>query len=181
MSRLKIGDIAPNFSFAGQHRTITELENLKGKIVVIFFVRSPFWRPCRTRTSEFGRTLSQFRAENAEILIVVPAKREKTAKYASALGFDGFVVPDNEKNIYRRYGLDTSFMGAMQKSEVFIVDENSEVVFAQGHGSPLRLPEVTEVLDVVKTLNMEHSTKNDEHMRNRWTIPGIVFNSALFW
>ena len=42
MSRLKIGDIAPNFSFAGQHRTITELENLKGKIVVIFFVRSPF-------------------------------------------------------------------------------------------------------------------------------------------
>ena len=58
-------------------------------------------------------------------------------------------------------------MGAMQKSEVFIVDENSEVVFAQGHGSPLRLPEVTEVLDVVKTLNMEHSTKNDEHMRNR--------------
>jgi len=58
-------------------------------------------------------------------------------------------------------------MGAMQKSEVFIVDENSEVVFAQGHGSPLRLPEVTEVLDVVKTLNLERTTKNDEHLPNK--------------
>jgi len=111
--------------------------------------------------------LNQFRAEDAEILIVVPAKREKTAKYASTLGFNGFVVPDNEKKIYRRYGLDTSFMGAMQKSEMFIVDENGELVFAQGHGSPLRLPEVTEVLDVVKTLNLERTTKNDEHLPNK--------------
>ena len=42
MSRLKIGDIAPNFSFGEQHEKIIELENLKGKIVVLFFVRSLF-------------------------------------------------------------------------------------------------------------------------------------------
>ena len=153
MSRLKIGDIAPNFSFAGQHEKTIELENLKGKILVIFFVRSLFWRQCRTRTSEFGRTLDKFRAEDAEILIVVPEKREKALKYASAMGFSGFVVPDDEKKIYHRYGLDTSFMGAMQKSEVFVIDAAGEVAFAQGHGSPLRLPKVTEVLTVVKSLN----------------------------
>ena len=32
MSRLKIGDIAPNFNFEGQEEKIIELENLKGKI-----------------------------------------------------------------------------------------------------------------------------------------------------
>ena len=42
MSRLKIGDIAPNFSFGGQLEKKNELENLKGKILVIFFVRSLF-------------------------------------------------------------------------------------------------------------------------------------------
>ena len=42
MSRLKIGDIAPNFNFEGQEEKIIEVENLKGKIVVIFFVRSLF-------------------------------------------------------------------------------------------------------------------------------------------
>ena len=42
MSRLEIGDIAPKFSFAGQHEKTIELENLKGKILVIFFVRSLF-------------------------------------------------------------------------------------------------------------------------------------------
>ena len=42
MSRLEIGDIAPNFSFAGQREKTIELENLKGKILVIFFVRSLF-------------------------------------------------------------------------------------------------------------------------------------------
>ena len=42
MSRLKIGDIAPNFSFGGQPEKKNELENLKGKIVVIFFIRSLF-------------------------------------------------------------------------------------------------------------------------------------------
>lgn len=42
MPRLKIGDIAPNFSFEAQSKEIIELENLKGKIVVIFFIRSLF-------------------------------------------------------------------------------------------------------------------------------------------
>ena len=42
MSRLKVGDIAPNFGFRGQHEKVIELENLKEKIVVIFFVRSLF-------------------------------------------------------------------------------------------------------------------------------------------
>ena len=161
MARLEIGDIAPNFSFAGQHEKTIELENLKGKILVIFFVRSLFWRQCRTRTSEFGRTLDKFRAEDAEILIVVPEKREKALKYASAMGFSGFVVPDDEKKIYHRYGLDTSFMGAMQKSEVFVIDAHGELAFAQGHGSPLRLPKVTEVLDVVKSLHAKRSSKNN--------------------
>ena len=161
MSRLELGDIAPNFSFAGQHENTIEVENLKGKILVIFFVRSLFWRQCRTRTSEFGRTLDKFRAEDAEILIVVPEKREKALKYASAMGFSGFVVPDDEKKIYHRYGLDTSFMGAMQKSEVFVIDALGELAFAQGHGSPLRLPKVTEVLDVVKSLHEKGSSKNN--------------------
>jgi len=42
MSRLKVGDIAPNFCFGEQHEKTIELENLKGKILVIFFVRSLF-------------------------------------------------------------------------------------------------------------------------------------------
>ena len=80
-------------------------------------------------------------------------------KYASEMGFGGFVVPDNEKKIYHRYGLDTSLMGAMQKSEVFVIDAAGELAFAQGHGSPLRLPRVTEVLDVVKSLHAKRSSK----------------------
>ena len=105
--------------------------------------------------------MDKFRAEDAEILIVVPEKREKALKYASAMGFSGLVVPDAEKKIYHRYGLDTSFMGAMQKSEVFVIDASGELAFAQGHGSPLRLPKVTEVLDVVKSLHEKGSSKNN--------------------
>jgi len=37
-----IGDIAPNFNLGAQHEKVIQLENLKGKIVVIFFVRSLF-------------------------------------------------------------------------------------------------------------------------------------------
>jgi len=103
--------------------------------------------------------LEKFRAEYAEILIVVPEEREKALKYASARGFGGFIVPDNEKKIYHRYGLDTSFMGAMQKSEVFVIDAAGQLAFAQGHGSPLRLPKVCQVLDVVKSLHAKHSSE----------------------
>ena len=105
--------------------------------------------------------MDKFRAEDAEILIVVPEEREKALKYASAMGFRGFVVPDNKKEVYHRYGLDTSFMGAMQKSEVFVIDASGELAFAQGHGSPLRLPKVTEVLDVVKSLHEKGFSKNN--------------------
>ena len=105
--------------------------------------------------------MDKFLAEDAEILIVVPEKREKALKYASAMGFSCLVVPYAEKKIYHRYGLDTSFMGAMQKSEVFVIDASGELAFAQGHGSPLRLPRVTEVLDVVKSLHAKRSPKNN--------------------
>ena len=80
-------------------------------------------------------------------------------KYASVMGFGGFVVPDNNKNIYHRYGLEASFMGAMQKSEVFVIDATGELAFARGHGSPLRLPKVTEVLDVVKSLHAKRAAE----------------------
>ena len=50
-------------------------------------------------------------------------------------------------------------MGAMQKSEVFVIDAAGELAFAQGHGSPLRLPKVTEVLDVVKYLDAKRASK----------------------
>jgi len=92
-------------------------------------------------------------------VIVVPEKREKALKYALSMGFGGFVAPDNEKKIYHRYGLDSSFMGAMQKSGVFVIDAAGELAFAQGHGSPLRLPKVTEVWDVVKYLDAKRASK----------------------
>jgi len=102
--------------------------------------------------------LDKFRSEDAEILVVVPEDRERASQYATAMGFEGFVVPDNEKKIYHLYGLDTSFMGVMQKSEVFVIDAAGQIAFAQGHGSPLRLPKVNEVLDVVKSLHAKHAS-----------------------
>lgn len=100
--------------------------------------------------------LDQFHAELAEVLIVVPEKDEKAARYAGAMGFGGKVIPDKQKEIYRQYGLDTSLLGAMQKSEVFVIDALGEIAFAQGHGSPLRLPKVSDVFDVVKSLDVRY-------------------------
>ena len=37
-----IGDIAPNFNLGAQPEKVIQLANLKGKIVVLFFVRSFF-------------------------------------------------------------------------------------------------------------------------------------------
>ena len=100
--------------------------------------------------------LDQFHAELAEVLILLPEEYEKAARYAGAMGFTGKVIPDKQKIIYRQYGLDTSFLGAMQKSEVFVIDALGEIAFAQGHGSPLRLPKVFDVFDVVKSLDARH-------------------------
>jgi peroxiredoxin len=72
------------------------------------------------------------------------------------MGFISKVIPDKSKEIYRQYGLDTSLLGTMQKSEVFVIDALGEIAFAQGHGSPLRLPKVSDVFDVVKSLNARH-------------------------
>ncbi len=100
--------------------------------------------------------LDQFHAELAEVLIVVPEEYEKAVRYTGAMGFIGKVIPDKSKEIYRQYGLDTSLLGTMQKSEVFVIDALGEIAFAQGHGSPLRLPKVSDVFDVVKSLNARH-------------------------
>lgn len=63
------------------------------------------------------------------------------------------MVPDDKKNVYKKYGLDRTWLGIVQKSEMFVIDEAGVVAFAQGHGSPWALPSVDEVLEVVKGLH----------------------------
>ncbi len=96
--------------------------------------------------------LDDFHAAGSEVLIVIPEDVEKSERYANAMGFSGVVIPDKKRDIYRQYGLDRSWFGMIQKSEMFVIDGFGKIRFAQGHGLPFSLPSVTEVLDVVKDM-----------------------------
>ncbi|MBN4064837.1 redoxin domain-containing protein [Dehalococcoides mccartyi] len=99
--------------------------------------------------------LDDFRAAGSEVLIIAPGEVKQSEKYANAMGFNGVVIPDKKKDIYRKYGLNRSWLGMVQKSEMFVIDGAGKIRFSQGHGLPWSLPSVSEVLDVVKGLQVD--------------------------
>ena len=92
----------------------------------------------------------EFRSAEAEVILVTPGSPDRAAGYARLVGFPGPVLADSRRDMYRRYGLDRMAGGLVQRSEVFVIDQMGVVCFAQGHGLPFSLPDVSEVLKAAR-------------------------------
>lgn len=153
MSReLQPGQEAPDFRLVSASGTSVGLSDLRGQWVVLYFIREFGCRVCRGHSLQFGRLYPQFQKAGAEVLVVIPGSQQQAGSYAEGLHLSFPILADPEREVYLRYGL-TRMMTLLQRSEMFILDREGRIRFAQGHGLPTRLPDVPEVLVALRDIS----------------------------
>jgi peroxiredoxin Q/BCP len=129
MTTLKAGDKAPNFSAKDQDGNVHQLEDYKGKKLVVFFYPKASTPGCTAEACNLRDHWSTFQKEGYEILGVSAdsAKRQQNFKTKYELPFP--LLADEDKDVINAFGVwgPKKFMGKEYDGihrTTFVIDEN---------------------------------------------------------
>ena len=118
MSRLVVGEKAPDFSVTDIEGKTHKLEAYRGKFLLLSLYRYASCPFCNFRISQVMQRADGFKTQGMEILAVFQSPEAKIRQYVGKQHPPFSIVPDPDRILYRTYRLETSWMG-MLKAMVF--------------------------------------------------------------
>jgi peroxiredoxin 2/4 len=157
---LKVGDIAPDFKLQaaiGEKKGEFQLSQHRGKTVVLLFYALDFTPVCQNELPAFEQALPDFSAANAELVGVnTDTVFSHIAFQKEAGGITYPIVSDRwpYAEVAKSYGIfppASHPVAFSNERAIFVVDKDGKIAWSRVYQLG-QLPEVKEVLDVVKKL-----------------------------
>ena len=113
MTILKIGDKATNFSGFDQDNKMHQLEDYKGKKLVVFFYPKANTPGCTAEACDLRDNFERFKANNYELLGVSADNAKAQGKFKDKFNFPFPLLADEEKEVINAFGVwgPKKFMG----------------------------------------------------------------------
>lgn len=113
MSALKIGDKAPDFSGFDQDGKFHQLEDYKGKKLVVFFYPKANTPGCTAEACDLRDNFERFKANNYELLGVSADSQKAQGKFKDKFNFPFPLLADEEKEVIKAFDVwgPKKFMG----------------------------------------------------------------------
>ena len=110
---LKIGDKAPDFSGFDQDGKFHQLEDYKGKKLVVFFYPKANTPGCTAEACDLRDNFERFKANNYELLSVSADSQKAQLKFKDKFSFPFPLLADEEKEVIQAFGVwgPKKFMG----------------------------------------------------------------------
>lgn len=110
---LKIGDKAPDFSGFDQDGKFHQLEDYKGKKLVVFFYPKANTPGCTAEACDLRDNFERFKANNYELLGVSADSQKAQLKFKDKFSFPFPLLADEEKEVIQAFGVwgPKKFMG----------------------------------------------------------------------
>ena len=129
MITLKKGDKAPDFSGFDQDGKFRQLEDYKGKKLVVFFYPKADTPGCTAEACDLRDNYERFQANNYELLGVSADDQKKQAKFKDKFKFPFPLLSDEEKEVIQAFGVwgPKKFMGRTYDGihrATFVIDQN---------------------------------------------------------
>lgn len=163
MSRLCVGDPAPDFKIKGVFRgqvSDYSLATYRGKWLVLFFYPADFTFICPTEVSGFSKVADQFGAEDGAILGVSVDSIESHRSWAEELGGLNYpLLSDADKTVSRAYGVLDEKEGVALRATFIINPQGIISYYVVSHVNVGR--SVEETLRVLKALRTERLCPSD--------------------
>lgn len=133
MITLKKGDKAPDFSGFDQDGKFRQLEDYKGKKLVVFFYPKADTPGCTAEACDLRDNFERFQANNYELLGVSADDQKKQAKFKEKFKFPFPLIADTEKEVINAFGVwgPKKFMGRTYDGihrATFVIDENGIIL-----------------------------------------------------
>ncbi|GEL12357.1 peroxiredoxin Q/BCP [Flavobacterium glycines] len=129
MITLKKGDKAPDFFGVDQDGKPHQLEDYKGKKLVVFFYPKASTPGCTAEASDLRDNFERFQANNYALLGVSADSAKAQAKFKDKYEFPFPLLADEEKEVINAFGVwgPKKFMGREYDGihrTTFVIDEN---------------------------------------------------------
>jgi len=149
MTRLSIGDPAPDFSLPADDGREVSLSGLRGRKVIVYFYPAAMTPGCTKQACDFTDSLSSLQAQGYDVLGISPDSPAKLAKFRERDGLTITLLSDADKAVMNAYGAfgEKKLYGKTVQGVIrstFVVDEDGTLsqaqynVKASGHVTKLR-------------------------------------------
>jgi peroxiredoxin Q/BCP len=129
MTNLKIGDKAPDFSGFDQNNKFHQLEDYKGKKLVVFFYPKANTPGCTAEACDLRDNFERFQTNNYELLGVSADSEKAQLKFKEKFNFPFSLLADEDKSVIKAFGVwgPKKFMGKEYDGihrTTFVINEN---------------------------------------------------------
>jgi thioredoxin-dependent peroxiredoxin len=149
MTRLAVGDLAPDFTLTSDAGEQVSLSELKGRKVIVYFYPAAMTPGCTKQACDFTDSLDALRAQGYEVVGISPDKPEKLAKFREHDALTITLLSDPGKETLTGWGAfgEKTMYGKTVTGVIrstFVVDEEGKVEYAAynvkatGHVAKLR-------------------------------------------
>lgn len=104
MTRLAVGDTAPDFTLPTDTGDQVTLSDLRGKKVIVYFYPAAMTPGCTKQACDFSDSLDALHAQGYEVLGISPDKPEKLAKFRERDGLTITLLSDVDKEVMNAWG-----------------------------------------------------------------------------
>jgi thioredoxin-dependent peroxiredoxin len=123
-----VGAAAPGFNLTTNEGKQVNLDDFKGKWVVLYFYPKDFTSGCTLEAHNFQRDLAKYQAANAVILGVSVDTAESHKEFCAKEGLNFKLLSDTDAKVSEQYGSIMEYNGAKYSARnTFIIDPQGKV------------------------------------------------------
>lgn len=129
---LAVGQLAPSFSGVTTSGAQLSLDDLRGRLVVLYFFRKAFTRNCTVETKGFRDNYDDLRALGAEVVGVSSDDLPTQCEFARAHAVTFPLLADPDRVIARRYDVLFTFLPTSHRV-TYVIDKAGTIAGVFNH------------------------------------------------
>ncbi len=127
LTKLKIGDVASDFSLTDERGFPVRLKDFLGKkTVVLYFYPKDFTPGCTKEACSFRDEYKAFEEKGAVVIGVSLDSVESHSKFSKKYALPFALLSDNQKGVAKQYGV-LGVGGALAKRVTFIINKEGKI------------------------------------------------------
>ena len=123
-----VGAAAPGFTLTTNEGKQVNLNDFKGRWVVLYFYPKDFTQGCTIEARNFQRDIAKYEAVNAVILGVSVDNAESHKEFCAKEGLNFKLLADTEAKVSEQYGSVMEYNGAkLSARNTFLIDPQGKI------------------------------------------------------
>lgn len=126
MSRVKVGDLAPDFTLPSHDGGVVRLSNLRGHYIVLFFYPKDGSPGCTRENCLVRDRLDEFKELGAVVIGISKDSTDRHRRFAEKYKLTHLLLSDENGEVSRQYGA-LGFLGLFTKRITFVIDKDGVI------------------------------------------------------